>query len=194
MGNGLSGQDNGNIVDAVGHIVNGNIVALEDGQHLAQIPHFTAQAAFAHGNDAEIFLAGDAGEEAVRVGIPLEGFLNHGSRIAGGIGVADVQRNVLFPHGEDGALVKHLGTGVAQLPQLVIGDLGDGGRVIHNAGVGHEDAGYIRPVFIHVGIQRRRRQSPGDVGAAPGEGADFTVGHPAIKAGDDHAEAFVQLF
>ena len=90
--------------------------------------------------------------------------------------------------------MEHLRAGIAQLPQLVVGDLGDGGRIVHNPGVGHEDAGHVRPVFVYVRIQRGGGQRAGDVGAAPGEGADLAVGHPAVEAGNDHAEALVPLF
>lgn len=105
----------------------------------------------------------------------------------GGVGVADVERDILLAHGEDRALVQHLRADEAQLTQLVIGDALDGQRVGHDAGVGHKDAGHVRPVFVHVGIECRGRERAGDVAAAAGKGADLAVGRHAVKAGDDNA-------
>ena len=95
-------------------------------------------------------------------------------------------------HGEDRALVQHLRADEAQLAQLVIRDALDGQRVGHDARVGHEDAGHVRPVFVHVGIQRRGRERAGDVAAAAGERADLAVGRHAVKAGDDDIAAVGQ--
>ena len=89
------------------------------------------------------------------------------------------------------------GAGIAQLPQLVVGHLGDGHGVIHQTGVGHQDTGNVGPVLINGGSQRRGGQGAGDIAAAPGEGADLAVRHLAVEAGDHGAvtlEMDVQRF
>ena len=88
--------------------------------------------------------------------------------------------------------MQHLRADEAQLAQLVIRDALDRQRVGHDARVCHEDAGHVCPVFVHVGIERRRRERAGDVAAAAGEGADLAVGRHAVKAGDDDAAAVGQ--
>ncbi len=50
-------------------------------------------------------------------------------------------------------------------------------------GVGHEEAGHVRPVLVHIRVERGRGQRAGDVAAAAGEGLDRAVGHDAVKAG-----------
>ena len=85
--------------------------------------------------------------------------------------------------------MKHLRADVAQLAQLRVGDALDGARVGHDLGIGHQEAGHVRPVLVHVGVQRRRRQRAGDVAAAAGEGVDAAVGQHAVEAGDDHPAA-----
>ena len=186
---GLGGHHHGHIVDAVGHVIHADAVPLQHGEHPPQHAHLAAHAPLADGDDGEILLAGDAGDEPLGVAVLVEPLLDDGAGVIGGIGVADVQGDILLPDGEDGALVEHLSAGVAQLPQLVIGHLGDGLGVLHDPGVRHEDAADVRPVLVDLRVQCRRRQSPGDVAAAPAEGADAPVGHEAVEAGDHRAQA-----
>ena len=82
--------------------------------------------------------------------------------------------------------MEHLRPDVAQLPQLRVGDTLDGLGVLYDLGVGHEEAGHIRPVLVHIGVQRCRRQRTGDVAAAPGKRMDAAVGHGPVEAGDHH--------
>ena len=86
--------------------------------------------------------------------------------MAGGVGVADIQRNVLLSHGEHRALVQHLRAHIAQLAQLVIGYALDGVGIIDDARIGHEYARYVRPVFVHVRVQRRSRKSARNIASA----------------------------
>ena len=162
---------------------------LQHRQDSAQDTHLVAHAPLGQGDDGKVLFARDAGDEPVGVNVPGEGLLDHGAGGVRVVGVADVDGDVLLPHRENGILVKHLGAGVAQLPKLVVGDLGDGLGIVHDPGVGHENAGHVRPVFVHIRVQRRRGQCAGDVAAAPGEGMDGTVGHGAVEAGDHRAVA-----
>ena len=82
--------------------------------------------------------------------------------------------------------MEHLRADVAQLTQLGVGNALDGPRIGYDLGVGHQEAGHVRPVLIHVGVQRRRRQRTGDVAAAPAEGVDAAVRQHAVEAGNDH--------
>ena len=112
-------------------------MALQDGEDLPQHANLVAHAPLGQGDDGEVLLAGNAGDEPVGIGIALKALLDHGAGILRGVGIADVQRDVLLPHGEDGALVEHLGPGIAQLPELVVGDLGDGLGIVYDPGVRH---------------------------------------------------------
>ena len=188
-GDGLGGHHHGHIVNAVGHIVHGDVVALQDGEDLPQHANLVAHAPLGQGDDGEVLLAGNAGDEPVRIGVALKALLDHGAGILRGVGIADVQRDVLLPHGEDGALVKHLGPGIAQLPELVVGDLGDGLGIVYDPGVRHQDTGDVGPVFIDVGIQGRSGQGAGDIAAASRKGLDLAIGQLTVESGDHHTNA-----
>ena len=166
-------------------------MALKHLEHLPEHAHARGHAGFGDGDDGVVFLARDAGDEPPVVHI-VERLHDERSGVIRGVGVADVERDVLLAHGEDRALVQHLRTDEAQLAQLVIRDALDRQRVGHDAGVGHEDTGHVRPVFVHVGIERRGCERAGNVAAAAGEGADLAVGRHAVKAGDDDAAAVGQ--
>ena len=162
---------------------------LQHRQNLPQHAHLAAHAPLGQRDDREVLLAGDAGDEPVGIRIPIEPLPDHGARILGGIGIADVQRDVLLPDREDGSLVEDLSAAVAQLPQFVVGDLRDGLGIVHDPGVCHQDAGHVGPVLVDIGIQSRRRQCAGDIAAPPGEGLDLPVRELAVEAGDHHAGA-----
>ena len=81
--------------------------------------------------------------------------------------------------------MQHLRAHVAELAQLVIGYALDGVGIIDDAGVCHEYAGNVRPVFVHVRVQSRCRESARNVASAARENAYAAVGHAAVKAGDD---------
>ena len=162
---------------------------LQHRQNLPQHTHLAAHAPLGQRDDGEVLLAGNAGDKPVGIRIPVKPLPDHGARILGGIGIADVQRDVLLPDREDGSLVEDLGTAVAQLPQFVVGDLRDGLGIVHDPGVRHQDAGHVGPVLVDIGIQSRRRQCAGDVAAPPGEGLDLPVRELAVEAGDHHAGA-----
>ena len=109
------------------------------------------------------------------------------------VGVADVQRNVLLAHREDGALMQHLRADIAQLAKLGIGDALNGLGIGHDFGIGHQETGHIRPVFVHIGVQRGGGQRAGNIAAAAGEGLDGAVGHGAVEAGNDHLASLCRV-
>ena len=180
-----------NTVDAGGEIFHHKLIFLQNLQNAPQSPYLVAHAVFSDGDDGEILPPGNAGNKAAVLGFLqlVKALPNHGAGVVGLVGVADVQRDILLPNGEDGPLMEHLRADVAQLPQLRVGDALDGQRITDDPGIGHEEAGHIRPVFIYIRVQRRRRQRAGDVAAAPGEGLDGPVGHGAVKAGDHDPSA-----
>lgn len=83
--------------------------------------------------------------------------------------------------------MQHLRAAVGKLAQFAVGRALDGARMIDNTGIGHENAGDIRPVFIDIRIQRRRGQRARDIRAAARERAELTVRHQAIEARNDDA-------
>ena len=83
-------------------------MAFQNGQHLAKDTNLSAHAPLGEGNDSKVLLAGNTGDETVRIRILFKPFPDHGAGGLGCIGVADIQRNILFTDGENGSLVKNL--------------------------------------------------------------------------------------
>ena len=89
--------------------------------------------------------------------------------------------------GGDRSLVEHLRSDIAELPQLGVGDALDGAGVLHDLGVGHEEAGDVSPVFVDVGVSAAAARAPVISAAAAGEGLDAAVGHGPRSRGDHPA-------
>ena len=85
--------------------------------------------------------------------------------------------------------MEHLCADIAELAELGVGDALDGLGVLDDLGVRHQEAGHIRPVLVHVGVQRRRGQCAGNVAAAAGKRVDAAVGHGPVESRNDHPPA-----
>lgn len=97
--------------------------------------------------------------------------------------------------------MQHARAHIGKFAQLAIGDIANRFRVAHNARVGHQTAGNVRPVFIHVGLNRARNNRARDIAAAAGKGFDVAVRIASVKArhnralmpGQQRAELFLCL-
>ena len=188
---GLHHQRNG--VDTGGRILHVDLVLGQNGQQLQQGTGLRGHAALGDGDDGKALLPGNTGDEAVVLRFIVDAAEDHGAVVGGIVGVADVQGDILLPYREHRALMKHLRAQIAQLPQLAVCHPANGRRVLHDAGVRHQDAGHVCPVLVHVGVQRRRRQRAGDIAAAPGQSHHSAVRHGAVETGDHHPLAVRRL-
>ena len=111
--------------------------------------------------------------------------------MVGLVGVADVDGDVLLADGENGHLVQHLCADIGKLAQLVIGDTFDGLGVVNDAGVCHQNAGNVGPVFVDVCIECCCGQSACDVGAASREGLDPAMIQRVLKIALPAAERVI---
>ena len=92
-------------------------------------------------------LACNTGNRVIRL---LTGaFHNQGSCCFRIVGIADINRNARFAHRENSILMKNRRTHVGELTKLSISDNLNWLRIINNARVCNQTAGYIRPVLIH---------------------------------------------
>ena len=181
---GFALDDDAHAVDAGGHMLKGNAVVLQDLQHLAAETDFAVHHILFHGDDAVSLVAGDAGDGGN--GNLIGGvFTDHGAGVIRLVGIADIGGDTGPVDREHGVLMQDGGAHMAQLPQLLIGDGGNLGRAVDNPRIGHEETGNVGPVLIHVGVNRIGNQGTGDIAAAAGEGADFTVFLRAVEAGHD---------
>ena len=177
------GGDKGKAVKPQGDMLNGSVVSVQNLQRLAQ-GHAGVHIPLQYGENGEVPPPGNAGDEALNRLLLLNAVHNHGARILRPVGVSDVQGNALFLHRQDGFLMENRRTHEGQLPQLRVGDMGNGAGIGNNLGISHQYAGDIGPVFIHIGVNRGGAQRAGNVAAAPGHHLDLTGGQTAVKAGD----------
>ena len=161
-------------VDAGGHMFKGHSVVFEHLQHLAAETDFAVHHALFNGDNAVSLMAGDTGDGGNRnlVGSILA---DHGAGMVRLVGITDIGGDAGFVYREHRVLMQDGGTHVAQFPQFLIGDGGNFRRVFYDPGIRHQETGNVGPVFIYVGIHRTGHQGAGDIAAAAGEGAYFTV-------------------
>ena len=88
-------------------------------------------------------------------------------------------------HRLDRALMQYLRPDAGQLPQLFKAQRRDRLRLRDDAGVGGEDAGDIRPVFVDVGPERRGGQRACHIRAAAWERMDAAIRQCAVEARRD---------
>ena len=173
----------GHGIDAGGHVLKGEAQVLENLKDTAAEADLRVHHGFLDGDGAEALLAGDAGDGVA--GLAAGIFHNHRSRILGTVGVQNVNRDALHPDREDGIFMQNAGAHVGELPEFPVGDGIDGDRIFHNAGVGDQETGHIRPVFIDIRMHGAGHDGTGDVGTAAGEGVDGAVGKRTVEARND---------
>ena len=77
--------------------------------------------------------------------------------------------------------MQHLRSGARQKLQLRVAERGNWRWIFDDARIGGQNARHIRPVFIHVRVQRRGGKTARNIGAAAREGMDAPVGQRAVK-------------
>ena len=81
--------------------------------------------------------------------------------------------------------MQHRSAHERHLAQLGVGDAGNGPGILHNARIGHQYAGNVRPVFVYVRVHRGCGECAGDVAAAARHDLDLSGRHAAVEAGED---------
>ena len=162
------------------------MVAVEDLQRVAE-RRGGVHVALEHREDREVAPPGNAGDRALELAFAFDVLHDERAGLVRPVRVADVQGNAFFLDRQNGFLVQHRSAHERHLAQLGVGDAGNGPGILHNARIGHQYAGNVRPVFVYVRVHRGCGERAGDVAAAAGEGADLAVGRHAVKAGDDDA-------
>ena len=103
-------------VDAGGDVLDVDLVLCQNFQNLENAARLRGHAGFGDGDDGKALFAGNAGDKAALLGFIVDGFKDHGAGMVERVGVADVERDVFLPHGENRPLVQHLRAYVAKLP------------------------------------------------------------------------------
>ena len=153
------GHHHGHGIDPRGAVLKGHAQIGENIQQLRSEAHFPVHHAFFHQNGVEAFPPGHAGDR--RGTDPLrQSRYDQRSRILRAVGIADIDGDIRLPHREYRVFMQDRSPHIAQFPKLLIGDIGDGLRFLHDPGIREQDAGHVRPVLIEI-----RRGSPGHQGA-----------------------------
>ena len=81
---------------------------------------------------------------------------------------------------------------VGEFAQLRISDLLDVLRIGHNARVGHQEARYVRPVFVEVRLEAARKNGTRNVRAPTGHHLDLAVRRRAVEPRHNEAAVLLQ--
>ena len=101
--------------------------------------------------------------------------------------VLDHERNARLLYREYRILVQDACAHVGKLAQFGIGDMRNGQRIVHDAGVGRQKARHVRPVFVQVRTQTTRHDGSGNIAAAAVEQFNLSIFGGAVKARHDKA-------
>ena len=173
-------------IDTGGHVLDGDVIALEHRKCTAHKADAGLGAVAGHVDGDKAALAGHAGNDGL--GLALVGRLaNDGAGVLRRVGVLDDQRNTGLAHGEHGLLVQDARTHVRKLAQLLVGNAGDGLGLGHNARVGRIEARDVGPVLVQVGTQALGKNGTGNVAATTVEQLDLALAGRAVETGHDKA-------
>ena len=176
------GHDHRNAVNAGRHVFDGHVIALKHADQLPEEVLLFSKPVLFNGDDAKILAARYARQD----GILLFKRLGHDqrARVVRAARIFDVDGDIRLPHRKHGILMQHLRAHVGKLPQLLVGDAADGPGIPHNAGIRHQEARHVGPVFIELRVRSPGDQGPRDVAAAAGEGEDLPLFPAAVEARD----------
>ena len=164
------------------------MVAVEDLQRVAE-RRGGVHVALEHREDREIAPPGNAGDRALKLAFAFDVLHDERAGLVRAVRVADVERDALLLDRQDGFLVQYRSAHERHFAQLRIRDAGNGARIIHDARIGHQYAGDVRPVFVYVRVHRGCGERAGDVAAAARHHLDLSGRHTAIEAGEDDLPA-----
>ena len=176
-------HEDGESVDAGGHMLETDAVVLEGLQSLAAETDLRVHHVLLNVDRGEALLAGDAGDGEGR----LAGRIFHDERafVLRRVCILDVDRDARRADREDRVLMEHACAHVGELAELTVRDRLDDAGILDDVRIGYEEAGHVGPVLIEVRMHRARDDGTGDVGSASGKCLDSAVGIRSVKSGDD---------
>ena len=172
-------------------MLEGNTIFFKCLQYLSAETDLGVHHIFFNIDGAEALLAGDAGDERPRVAV--RDLVEHQrARIPRTVGIEHVNRNVVFADREYCVFVQNASSHVGEFAQLRISDLLDVLRIGHNARVGHQEARYVRPVFVEVRLEAARKNGTRNVRAPTGHHLDLAVRRRAVEPRHNEAAVLLQ--
>jgi len=146
-----------------------------------------------HGFDrhaGEVFLEGGAGYDDV---FHVRSLRDDPRAFVVVLAIAHVDAHVVLLGEFDGARLQHAGAKAGQLQHLVVADLVDLARVLADARISRIDAVDVGVILAHVRLQHSAHGNERRIAPAAAERREIALGRDALKAGDDHDLAFIEL-
>ena len=159
-----------------------NLVFRQNIQHVAAEADLAVHQVLVDIDRSEVLLAGDTGNGIRRQFLISTVRNDHCARFFRSVGVADIDRNACGTYRKDRCFMQYRCTHIGQLPQFGIGDRANHCRIVHNAGVCHQETGNVCPVLVQRSLYRTGYDRTGHVAAAAGERLDIAVCSAAIEA------------
>ena len=179
-------------VHTSGHVLDGNVIALEDRKRTAHKANTGLGAVASHVDGDKTALAGHAGNDGL--GLTLVSRLaNDGAGVLRRIGVLDDQRNTRLTHGKHGLLVQDACAHVRKLAQLLVGNARNGLSLGNNTRIGRIEARDVGPVLVQVGAQAFGKDRARDIAAATVEQLDLALSRRAVETGHNKAALLAVL-
>ena len=179
-------------VDTSGHVLDGNVIALEHRKRTAHKANAGLGAVAGNVDGDKAALAGHAGNDGLRLAL-VSRLANDGAGVLRRIGVLDDQRNACLAHGEHGLLVQDTCAHVRKLAQLLVGNARNGLSLGNNTRIGRIEARDVSPVLVQVGAQALGQNRARDIAAATVEQLDLPLTRRAIETGHNKAALLAVL-
>ena len=179
-------------VDTGGHVLDGNVIALEDRKRAAHKANTGLGAVAGNVDGDKAALAGHAGNDGLCLTL-ISRLANDGAGVLRRIGVLDDQRNTRLAHGEHGLLVQDACTHVRKFAQLLVGNARNGLSLGHNARIGRIEARDVGPVLVQVGTQALGQDRAGNIAATTVEQLDLALTRRAVETGHNKAALLTVL-
>ena len=179
-------------VDAGGHVLNGDVIALEDRKRTAHKADAGLGTVTGDVDGDKTAFAGHAGNDGLCLTL-VSRLANDGAGVLRRVGVLDDQRNTGLAHGEHGLLVQDACTHVRKLAQLLVGNAGNGLSLGNNTRIGRIEARNVGPVLVQVGAQALGQDRTGNIAAAAVEQLDLALTRRAVETGHDKAALLAVL-
>ena len=179
-------------VDTGGHVLDGNVIALEHRKRTAHKADAGLGAVAGDVDGDKTALAGHAGNDGLRLAF-ISRLANDGAGVLRRIGVLDDQRNACLAHGEHGLLMQDACAHVRKLAQLLVGNARNGLSLGNNTRIGRIEARDVGPVLVQVGTQALSQDRARDIAAATVEQLDLALTRRAVETGHNKAALLTVL-
>ena len=171
-------------------MLKGDSVLLEHTKNFPPKPNFGIHHGLLNVDGTKAFSSGNTSDGVAR--LSAGALYDQSTLVLRTVGVADIDRDTLFSYREDGILMEYACAHVSQFTKFFVGDGLNDLRVLHDARIGYQEAGYIGPVLVEVCVDGTGYDGAGYIRTAAGEGLDAAVVFGTVEARDYSALYMLQ--